>query len=924
MTLGIAIDQLADDLFVLGRAYRLVWLLLLASFPCAEEILATPRVEQRDGRVAIANDHLRVLIEDGAVRSVEDVRTGERLLHWQKEEPVWYVEFGRRRVLASPRGEVTVSEGAGRVQVRVKTSIPPPDNVAAVYTVTVGRDPWVEMSIEVENRSSQEIELVGFPANALSAKGPRRYLAYPYQSGVILPLDERFEQMRIYGKLPFVLGYPSNVCSMQWMGMYGRRGGLMLMNTDRYGALKRMGAIDAGQHARLVIEHQASLAPGERYALPAWRMVVIPGGGYRRMCDVYREWVRERTAGDATAIRELVNGVEKVPLQFIPLRHKLDARPQLARAMTTHGYPEHAIRGHPTKGPRPYLPYGMIVSMMESFRDVYHGHLTPQIWTPFSARGWRKFPHSAFLEQPSTAGGVTFPGMSLQELLEKLNESGDPAFLYVNPSFWQVGTPDFDASRMFDRSGGGVGGVGGGSEAGASSSARYVSPSLVQDYMVDQLRKISGTGKDSIGRANGIMFDSSQVFGATLWNNSRLRLDPVSCIDRNPNARYRERYGYLGRDSGVQDKLKTYLALHETTPHAAKVGEWIGEFEPLFLDVNAGSVCLKREFPDTVERPGQENLIPVPLFQMVYGDSQLFVIRVDAASDANVGAPNAQRTIPAEMSRRGSAMFGAIHQVIFWGGVHWAGVGYHRLRGRTWMIVRDNTARRDIFGRRPAYRMLSSDGRETTDIFAVRETSWLDDAGRVIGVHWDNNSGRAASADAVLGNTGVDVSEMWGTADFVPSSLNRLYKGATVTLLDGGSFALWSFSGVVTREEKAVARVADSLPSPEGLAVIWDGRYLSISNELPQARRVNIELTGVLGRLVAMPPYMPRLPDGTVQADQSQLIYSQVSPSRLEVQSGRAVVEVTMPPARPDPDDRPLAVPASLVVFEVAAEGGPH
>ena len=236
------------------------------------------------------------------------------------------------------------------------------------------------------------------------------------------------------------------------------------------------------------------------------------------------------------------------------------------------------------------------------------------------------------------------------------------------------------------------------------------------------------------------------------------------------------------------------------------------------------------------------------------------------------------------------------------------------------MIVRDNTARRDIFGRRPVYRTLSHDGWETTDIFAVRETSWLDDARRVMGVHWDNNSGRAAVAKAVLGKSRVDVSEMRGTADFVPSSLNRLYKGATVTLLDDGRLALWNFSGVVNRDAKPVARVTDSLPSPEGLAVIWDGRYLSISNELPQARRVNVELTGVPGRLVPMPPYVPRLPDGTVRADQTPLIYSQASPSHLEVQNGRAVVEVTMPPARPHPHDWPLAVPASLVVFEVAAD----
>lgn len=236
------------------------------------------------------------------------------------------------------------------------------------------------------------------------------------------------------------------------------------------------------------------------------------------------------------------------------------------------------------------------------------------------------------------------------------------------------------------------------------------------------------------------------------------------------------------------------------------------------------------------------------------------------------------------------------------------------------MIVRDNTARRDIFGKRPAYRMLSPDGRETTDIFAIRETSWLDDSGQVIGVHWDNNSGRTAPAEAVLGTSRVEASAMWGTDDFVPSSLNRLYKGATVTLLDRGSLALWNFAGVINRDENPVARVSDSLPSPEGLAVIWDGRYLSISNELSQARRVTVELSGVPDRLVPMPPYIPRLPDGTARADQAQLIYAQASPSRLEVIDGRAVVEVTMPPARPHPHDRPLAVATSLVVFEVAAE----
>ena len=45
------------------------------------------------------------------------------------------------------------------------------------------------------------------------------------------------------------------------------------------------------------------------------------------------------------------------------------------------------------------------------------------------------------------------------------------------------------------------------------------------------------------------------------------------------------------------------------------------------LDINAGSVCLKREFPDTVERSGQNNLIPVPLFPKTASINQLLNLK---------------------------------------------------------------------------------------------------------------------------------------------------------------------------------------------------------------------------------------------------------------------------------------------------------
>lgn len=841
--------------------------------------VATAAVRQLGGQTELTGGTVTAVFAGGTLADFRDTATGEPLLAC--DPTAWYVEVGTQRAgpAGTPRLElVTAGETITAV---IRQSVGPPEPIEAEIRVTAGPRPWLELSIAVTNRSRDEIEVIGFPAGARLQRGGGRHLVYPYQSGALLPLDERFGRMRIFGTLPFVHGYPSNLCAMQWLGAVGPQVAWMLQGTDRYGALTRTGAVESDGAAVLVWEHQAGLPPGETYAPPPLRLHSFPGGDWHDLAEAYRRWVTERRAEGATVVRD----GERIPLQFVPFRAKLAARPQLAQVMTTHGYPEHAIREQPDGTPFAYLPYGLVLALQERFERLYDSPLTPQLWSPLvpGGHGWRLFPPSDLPAAAMQRDGVDAPGVDLAGFIQRQRA---PVILYVNPSFWTEGTPDFDPAWMMDINGDGTPDTTGGFEAGAAGAPYYVHPYLVRDYFVAQLARLGQLG------ATGIMFDSSQVFGATLWNNSRLRRDAVSGIDRNPAARYLERYGYHGRDSFVQDKLGTYLALHEATPGAAKVGEWIGEFEPLFLDANAGSLDLKREYPDNRPRPGDDNLIPLPLFQMVYGDTELFVIRVGAASDAHLN--DGGQPCSAEISRRATATFGAVGQVLFWGGIAWAGPAAE-LRGRTWQIVRDNVVRRETFAHRARHRLLDADGRPAPGMFAVRESSWIDDAGRVVGIHWDNNTGAPARAAGTLGDDQVTVTGLWGVPDYLPDSLERLRLGSTVTVTERG-FTLWHYAGEVRRGDRLIARVADGAATPAGLSITLDGRYLSLGNESPAPRTVTLELPAL--RLTADPALGSPTPETAGAGELTRLT-------------------VTLPGAQTHPDDRPTAVPCAVAVYRV-------
>ena len=451
----------------------------------------------------------------------------------------------------------------------------------------------------------------------------------------------------------------------------------------------------------------------------------------------------------------------------------------------------------------------------------------------------------------------------------------------------------------------------GGFAAQASEDLAYVSPWAVREAQAAQLGQLAGYEGDLEARALGVMFDSSQATGGTLFNDSYLRRDGQgSCIDRNPNARYLERYGYVGRDSYVQDRIQRDLALHAATPDALKTGEWVNEWTSMYMDLNAGSVDLVREYPDETPCPAEDNVIPIPLYQMVYGDSQIFTIRVAAACDYGIGE------LSPETSRRSTALFGGVHQVALWGGVPWAGPAYHRLHARTYLITRDDVARRELFARRAGFRMRDAQGRPMTGLFSVRETAWFDEDGAAVGMHWDNNTGETAALaldDAPLGR--VAFSGLWGADRALEQSLDRLRAGATATLLGDGRFVFWDFSGAATWGPYRV-EVTDSEPDPAGLAVIWDGERVSLGNAARRARTVTVSMPWEDDRPapVEVGPIEVVGPDGAV----TEITYQDGGNASVRVASGRLEITVELPGASVPGLALYASVPTTLATFTTA------
>ncbi len=874
------------------------------------------------GVVAIVGAAISAAAGQGGLPELAAPDTGAAVAAWAPDRAPWYFTLLSQYdpVDPGPVREATeerLSDGAvRRVFTYAREEAPAVEGVLAVTEDADGSG--VTLELTVTNRGEAEIDVVGLPGGLTAARGADRFLVHPLESGVLVPLDERFDRIRIYGNLPFVTGYPSNRASMQWCGVQTGEGAVMLRSLDRFGMLKRIGAEPEGDRVRFVFEHQVALRPGETVALPPCRIEPLSAEGapaYARMAALYRGWVQERMTEDGMAVVDASGPVPRVPLQFAPFSQKRAARPHADRLRNTHGHPEHALRPDPTtREPFAYLAYGAVLELMRGFEEVYGVKVTPQLWSFTHADeihgSWPLFPIDALAEGDVTHHGVTFAGATLGELLRGLRANDDLLLLYTNPTFWSYLSPTFNEREMYDRTGAGDIVVGG-YAAQASEDLAYVSPRAVREAQVAQLGQLAGYEGDPEARALGIMFDSSQAMGGTLFNDSCLRRDAQgSCIDRNPNAQYLERYGYVGRDSYVQDRIQRDLALHAATPNASKTGEWVNEWTSIYMDLNAGSIDLVREYPDGTPRPAEDNVIPVPLYQMVFGDSQIFTIRVAAACDYGIGE------LSPETSRRSTALFGGVHQVALWGGVPWAGPAYHRLHARTYLITRDDVARRELFARRAGFRMRDAQGRPTAGLFSVRETTWFDDAGGALGMHWDNNTGETAALaldDAPLGR--VAFSGLWGEMRALEQSLDRLRAGATATLLADGRFVFWDFSGAATWGPYRV-EVTDSEADPAGLTVIWDGERVSLGNAARRARTVTVSMPWDDDRPApaAVAPIEVAGPDGAV----TKITYQDVENASVRVASGRLEITVELPGASVAGLAQYAGVPTTLATFTTA------
>lgn len=810
-------------------------MLLTLALVCA---VGAPMNEMPREETTIVMGGLAVTLGQSGLVRIADPASGEVLLEWPGGDPGWYFMAEGNYTPLSPgrpagcTGAVTGSHVAAE-SLRIHFTRDEAPAVEGTLFIMPRPEHGLDLRLQVTNKSGKTISVIGFPGGFTTPGGADRYLVYPFQSGALLPLDDRFDDMKLYNQLPFIHGYPGNLTSMQWMGVQGPDTSVMIMGLDRYGWLHRMGAVRGEKGIRLVREFDAELPPGEKVTLPAMRIVNTGAGGYTKMAQVYRDWVREKESTDSAILRGKRDGVDRIPLQFIPLDARRKQRPGVDRLKRTHGYPEHAVRSHQGKH-FACTPYGAMDAFMTGFEARYGSKVAPQLWSFTRSEddgGWPLLPIDPLAESALTIRGRDYPALAFHDFMTALRARDDVAVLYTNPTFMKLNSPAYRADLAFDTAGNGKPRMGG-LAAQASEDSAYVCPSRVQAMQAGQIAGVVEAGGGQL--AGALMYDSSQAIGGTLFSNSLIRHDAHTDIDRNPAAGYVDRYGYVGRDSYVQDRIKRDVALHEASPTASKGGEWISELTTPYLDINAGSICLRREYPDDFERPN--HLIPVPLYQMVYGDCQYFTIRVGAASDANLGGGDPKNTLPAEMARRATALFGGVHQVFHWGGIPWGGMAQDHFNGRTFLVTRDNIARDSLLGRRTAYAMLDAEGEPTVDFFAVRATRWLDDDGKTLAWHFDNNTGAGASVK----HEGAAL-DLWGADAFVPQSLDRLKQGATATLMADGRFALWNACGVVSWPGGAV-EVTDSLPSTEGLCVVWDGELLSIGNSAPEARQVAVHL----------------------------------------------------------------------------------
>ncbi|MCL5270404.1 MAG: hypothetical protein M1457_07620 [bacterium] len=878
--------------------------------------LAAPLAAKADiTPLELANATLSFTFEMGQPVGLLDKTTGETLVTWNPDDPLIAVRTTDRVTYSLGPAHLledrTLPDGA-RWR-RLNYEITTPIHVTAQIVLTLAAvDPDLTIEATVVNQSAKEIELVAAPANMLVARGAGKFLAYPHQSGVLIPLDDRLDRIKLYNTLPLVFGYPSSAASMQWMGLQTNAGSLLIQSTDRYGALKRFGVVPAGSaSARLVIENQASLRPGETFAVPAWRLRAIPGGDSLAMARVYRDWVRELTAADYFHLRrDTISGVEKIPLQFVPLAAKAQGRPWLDRLRDPAGYPEHGMRGT-VESPAGYVPDGAAFEMLKGFEAVYGVKTIPQMWT-FGRRaamsGWPFYPLDPPMEQPRTIYGVAYPGLTLGDFLKGLRALDNPLFLYFNHALITTETPEQNFDKYYNKTGHDA------TPYLVNGDSYPVSPLPMRPIQMPVISQLAAWGGDAEACATAIMLDSSDYLGGTNWGNSQIRNDVISDIDRNTQAQYIDRYGYEGRDSFVQDLIQRDVAMNEATPAAVKIGEWINEWETLFLDMNAGSIDLKREYPDTSPRAPGDNMIPAPLYQAVYGDTQYVVIRVGAASDANLGDLADEASItPAPMSRRASATFGAPGQTLFWGAVQWAGDTYHKRLGMTYLVCRDTLARREAFGRAVDYRMLAANGQPTVNIFALRETRFLDGDGRALGVNWDNNTGLRVG-DVTIDCDGVGrvrLMNMFGSPEEIFGSLGRMRQGASASLMRGGRFAVWDFAGRIDVDGRTRLRIEDSGLFPTGLAVIWDGRRLTLGNAAVAARHVRLVWDApTTGTLAPVPSAELTAPDGQT----ATVNYLDTGDFTITPNGTTQTIEVNLPGAPNPVSDR--ETPASIVSLD--------
>lgn len=358
--------------------------------------------------------------------------------------------------------------------------------------------------------------------------------------------------------------YPGQL-NMQWFGLYNPVGLSWMVHSEDTAAYTKIfnnrRLADAMQPEW---GHEIWLGPGKEYSA-TYRtfLTILPDkGDWNRMAAVYGDWARRQW-------------------WFYPYAQKLKARPQLARLAAGFSW----LRGMPplaegVGGRRVDTTYEQAIDCMSGFRETYG--IRPMFWFtgwfgPFDSKYPDYFPVDEKLG-------------NFEDFTAKLRETGDFVTLHSNGIQWHNNHGGFDKNKDL--------------------AARWRGNFYMAKYLDQQL----GLMSPALYAPRVILETRKMIEGGGIKGIYLDVIGHVFAQDDNPNAGYDPES--LGRNNWSLSRIAYWKAVRDAFPQTYLQTEATAELNLPFVDASSGGLS---------EWLYQENRVILPLWELVYGDSQAFI-----------------------------------------------------------------------------------------------------------------------------------------------------------------------------------------------------------------------------------------------------------------------------------------------------------